>query len=64
MNIYNTKLITLEAKDLSGGLSSSKLVLKFLPLESLVLAHKINTVDVKRLVRLTVFCETKRNENL
>ena len=36
------KLITLEAKDLSGGLSSSKIVLKFLLLESVVIAGKIN----------------------
>ena len=44
------KLITLEAKDFSGGLSSSKIVLKFLSLESAVLAGKSNTVDAKHLV--------------
>ena len=44
------KLITLEAKDSSGGLSSSKIVLKFLSLESVVLAGKSNAVDAKRLV--------------
>ena len=39
------KLITLEAKDSSGGLSSSEIVLKFLSLESVVLAGKSNAVD-------------------
>ena len=49
------KLITLEAKDLSGGLNSTKVIIKFLSLESVVLARKRNRIDVKRLITALLF---------
>ena len=50
MNIHNTKINNFGSERLSGGLNSSKIVLKFLSSESIVLAKKGNAVDVKRLV--------------
>ena len=51
MRTFTTpKLITLEAKDLSGGLNGTKVIIKFLSLESVVLARKRNRIDVKRLI--------------
>ena len=44
------KLITLEAKDLSGGLSSSKIVLEMLSLKSVVQVCKRNMADAIHLV--------------
>ena len=41
------RVLTLKAKHLSGGLNSSKIVLKFLSLESVVLAGKRNAVYVR-----------------
>ena len=53
--IFTTpKLITSEAKDLSGGLSSFIIVLKLLLLESVVLARRRNAVDAMPLV--TGYC--------
>ena len=49
--IFTTpKLITSEAKDLSGGLSSFIIVLKLLLLESVVLVRRRNAVDAMPLV--------------
>ena len=49
--IFTTpKLITSEAKDLSGSLSSFIIVLKLLLLESVVLARRRNAVDAMSLV--------------
>ena len=43
-------MITLEAEDLSGGLSSSKIVLEMLLLKSVVQVCKRNMADVMHLV--------------